>query len=72
LGGRFVAPLLTGSVIGPINTTKIAVALVPISKDLGVSGDTPSDGGVQLMGWIVAGAALVALAMTALDRSLRE
>jgi hypothetical protein len=37
-----------------------------------VFGDTPSDAGVQLMGWIVAGAALVAVVMTVLDRSLRD
>ncbi|MTD15683.1 MFS transporter [Nakamurella sp. YIM 132087] len=35
-GARFAVPLLLGSVLNPINTTMIAVALVPIGRDLGL------------------------------------
>jgi MFS family permease len=46
-GPRFVAPVLIGPVLNPINTTMISVALVPISRDLGV----PTSRAV----WLVAG-----------------
>ncbi|WP_051217676.1 MFS transporter [Nocardioides insulae] len=38
--GRFMTPLLIGPLLNPINTTMISVALVPISRDLGVSSST--------------------------------
>lgn len=46
-GPRFVLPVLIGPVLNPINTTMISVALVPISRDLGV----PTSRAV----WLVAG-----------------
>lgn len=46
-GPRFVVPVLIGPVLNPINTTMISVALVPISRDLGV----PTSRAV----WLVAG-----------------
>ncbi|HEY0248001.1 MAG TPA: MFS transporter [Gryllotalpicola sp.] len=36
-GWRFVAPILIGPVLNPINTSMIAIALVPISRDLHVT-----------------------------------
>lgn len=38
-GPRFVVPLLFGPLLNPINTTMIAVALAPISTDLGIGAD---------------------------------
>lgn len=46
-GPRFVAPVLIGPVLNPINTTMISVALVPISRDLGI----PTSRAI----WLVAG-----------------
>ncbi|MFT4084147.1 MAG: MFS transporter [Nocardioides sp.] len=46
-GPRFLAPLLLGPLLNPINTTMISVALVPISHDLGVPSST--------VVWLVAG-----------------
>ncbi|BDZ49205.1 hypothetical protein GCM10025867_14460 [Frondihabitans sucicola] len=38
-GPRFIIPILFGPLLNPINTTMIAVALAPISKDLGIGSD---------------------------------
>ncbi len=46
-GWRFVAPILIGPVLNPINSGMIAIALVPISTDLGVS--------TSMVVWLVAG-----------------
>ncbi|GLY92325.1 hypothetical protein Airi02_102530 [Actinoallomurus iriomotensis] len=46
-GWRFVVPVLTGPALNPINTSTIAVALVPISHDLHTSAATAI--------WLVAG-----------------
>ncbi|MFI6763628.1 MFS transporter [Micromonospora sp. NPDC050417] len=39
-GLRFIAPVLIGPVLNPINTTMIAVALVPIARDFGIASST--------------------------------
>jgi len=44
---RFVTPVLIGPVLNPINTSMIAVALVPISRDLHVT--------TAVVVWLVAG-----------------
>jgi MFS family permease len=44
---RFIAPVLIGPVLNPINTSMIAVALVPISRELHVTTST--------VVWLVAG-----------------
>jgi len=44
---RFVTPVLIGPVLNPINTSMIAVALVPISRDLHVA--------TSVVVWLVAG-----------------
>ncbi|MGW4467558.1 MFS transporter [Micromonospora sp. NPDC004704] len=44
---RFIAPVLIGPVLNPINTTMISVALVPIARDLGVTS--------SVVIWLVAG-----------------
>ncbi len=46
-GPRFVAPVLIGPVLNPINTTMISVALVPIATDLQLPSSTVI--------WLVAG-----------------
>jgi len=46
-GPRFVAPVLIGPVLNPINTTMISVALVPIARDLQVAS--------SVVIWLVAG-----------------
>lgn len=48
---RFAAAILPGPALNPINTTMIAVALVPIARDTGVSAATAV--------WLVAGLYLV-------------
>jgi MFS family permease len=47
LGPRFVAPVLIGPLLNPINTTMISVALVPIARDLGLAS--------SVVIWLVAG-----------------
>ncbi|WP_022881968.1 MFS transporter [Gryllotalpicola ginsengisoli] len=44
---RFITPVLIGPVLNPINTSMIAVALVPISRDLHVA--------TSVVVWLVAG-----------------
>ena len=46
-GPRFVAPVLIGPVLNPINTTMISVALVPIARDLRLAS--------SVVIWLVAG-----------------
>jgi MFS family permease len=46
-GPRFVAPVLIGPVLNPINTTMISVALVPIARDLDIAS--------SVVIWLVAG-----------------
>ena len=60
-GARFLAPLFLGPLLNPINTTMISVALVPISRDLGVPSST--------VVWLVAGLYLTsAIAQPTLGR----
>ncbi|MGO2883463.1 MFS transporter, partial [Corynebacterium variabile] len=60
-GPRFVAPVLSGPALNPVNTTMIAVALVPIAQATGVS--------ASLAIWLVAGLYIVsAVAQPAMGR----
>jgi MFS family permease len=60
-GPRFAAPVLLGPALNPINTTMIAIALVPIAQATGVSA-APAI-------WLVAGLYIVsAVARPALRR----
>lgn len=60
-GARFLAPLFLGPLLNPVNTTMISVALVPISRDLGVPSST--------VVWLVAGLYLTsAIAQPTLGR----
>ncbi|MEP9382222.1 MFS transporter [Nocardioides cheoyonin] len=60
-GARFLAPLFLGPLLNPINTTMVSVALVPISRDLGVPSST--------VVWLVAGLYLTsAIAQPTLGR----
>jgi MFS family permease len=45
-GFTFIAPLVLGSVLNPINSTMLATALVPIAESLGT--------GVAETGWLIA------------------
>lgn len=68
-----VAPHEQVGAASGLSRTAISLTAIVTSSMIGlVFGDLPSDAGVQLMGWIVAGAALVATVMTVLDRSLRD
>jgi hypothetical protein len=51
-GFRFVAPLALGATLNPINSTMLAVAIVPIADSLHV--------GVAQAGWLIAGLYLAA------------
>ena len=51
-GFRFVAPLALGAALNPINSTMLAVAIVPIADSLHV--------GVAQAGWLIAGLYLAA------------
>jgi len=60
-GPRFVAPVLSGPALNPVNTTMIAVALVPIAQATGVSASQAI--------WLVAGLYIVsAVAQPAMGR----
>jgi MFS family permease len=60
-GARFVAPLLIGSMLNPINTSMIATALYPIGRSFGV--------GASATAWLVGGLYLAtAVAQPAMGR----
>jgi len=46
-GPRFVLPIALGNTLNPVNSTMIAVALVPIARDF--------DATVAQTGWLIAG-----------------
>ena len=60
-----------GSASG-LSRTAVSLTAILSSALIGLTfGSSPSDAGLHLLGWIVAGAGLLSLVLTVLDRSLR-